>query len=325
MKVSTIERSIILINPEDSITKKISIAIPVYNNAESLPILFDGILKQFEQIALASLEIVFVDDGSTDLSWYVITELKKSNPDLIVAVKLSRNFGQLAAMIAGWDLASGDAVINISADLQDPPEIIGAMVNEWLEGSELVIGIREERKDKLTSRFTSALAHKIVKSSYPDMPDTWFDVTLMSRRVMDVVTSLKGRFRFSQGDMLYAGFKKSYVPYTRAKRPFGRSGYDFWKRVKNFTDTVLDSSYLLIQFFIRLGVVFSLASIVYALWIIIARVCNWIPSTGWAPIMIVILVTSGIMMIMLGIIAEYLWRIYDSTRNKPVYVIEEKL
>ena len=244
---------------------------------------------------------------------------------MIVAIKLSRNFGQLAAMIAGWESASGDAVINISADLQDPPDLISVLIEEWIMGSDLVIGIRKDRNDKLTSRFTSALTNRIIKASYPDMPDTWFDYTLMSRRVLDVVTSMEGRFRFSQGDMLYAGFKKSYVPYTRAKRPFGKSGYNFWKRVKNFTDSVLDSSYLLIQFFTKLGFFFSLASIIYASWIVIARICNWIPSTGWAPIMIVLLVTTGIMMIMLGIIAEYLWRIYDSTRNKPVYVIEEKI
>ena len=319
------ENNKILMFTENFVTKKISIVIPVFNNADSLQILLEGIFKQFEPDERQGLEIVFVDDGSTDSSWSLIEQFKIGFPNTIVALKLSRNFGQLAAMIAGWDSASGDAVINISADLQDPPEIIRELIDEWINGSDLVIGIRKNRKDKITSRFTSALAHKIVKSSYPDMPDTWFDLTLMSRRVMDVVTSMKGRFRFSQGDMLYAGFKKSFVPYTRAKRPFGKSGYNFWKRVKNFTDTVLDSSYLLIQFFIRLGIVFSLASIVYASWIIIARLLNWIPSTGWAPIMVVLLITSGIMMIMLGIIAEYLWRIYDSTRNKPVYVIEIRI
>jgi dolichol-phosphate mannosyltransferase len=319
------ENNKILMITENFVTKKISIVIPVFNNADSLQILLEGIFKQFEPDERQGLEIVFVDDGSTDSSWSLIEQFKIGFPNTIVALKLSRNFGQLAAMIAGWDSASGDAVINISADLQDPPEIIRELIDEWINGSDLVIGIRKNRKDKITSRFTSALAHKIVKSSYPDMPDTWFDLTLMSRRVMDVVTSMKGRFRFSQGDMLYAGFKKSFVPYTRAKRPFGKSGYNFWKRVKNFTDTVLDSSYLLIQFFIRLGIVFSLASIVYASWIIIARLLNWIPSTGWAPIMVVLLITSGIMMIMLGIIAEYLWRIYDSTRNKPVYVIEIRI
>jgi glycosyltransferase involved in cell wall biosynthesis len=319
------ENNKIMSKTENFAAKRISIVIPVFNNAESLSILLEKIFKQFEPVERQSLEIIFVDDGSTDSSWSHIEQFKSSYPNTIVALKLSRNFGQLAAMIAGWDSASGDAIINISADLQDPPEIIREMIDEWINGSDLVIGIRKNRKDKITSRFTSAIAHKIVKSSYPDMPDTWFDITLMSRRVMDVVASMKGRFRFSQGDMLYAGFKKSFVPYTRSKRPFGKSGYNFWKRVKNFTDTVLDSSYLLIQFFIRLGLVFSLASIVYASWIIIARLLDLIPSTGWAPLMVVLLITSGIMMIMLGIIAEYLWRIYDSTRNKPVYVIEIKL
>ncbi len=306
--------------------KSISIVIPVFNNVESLPTLCNRIFDQFEKnLGGLPFELVLVDDGSSDASWEFIELLCVHNPNQVVGIKLSRNFGQLAAMIAGWENTRGDAVINMSADLQDPPEIIFKLVEKWSEGSDLVIGIRENREDGAVSKMTSSFATKIVRSSFPDMPDTWFDLTLMSRRVLDVATSMKGRFRFSQGDMLYAGFKKSFVPYTRAKRPFGKSGYNFWKRVKNFTDTVLDSSYLLIQFFIRLGIVFSLASIVYAAWIIIARLMNWIPSTGWAPLMVVLLVTSGIVMIMLGIIAEYLWRIYDSTRNKPVYVIEMKI
>ena len=320
--VLTVRKRVILKN---SSFGKLSIVIPVFNNAESLHILFEGIVSQFDVDEQSCLELVFIDDGSTDSSWNIITDLKNVHPQMIIAIKLSRNFGQLAAMIAGWESASGDAVVNISADLQDPPELLRKMITEWISGSDLVIGIRKARNDNLTSRFTSAIAHKIVKSSYPDMPETWFDFTLMSRRVVNVVISMKGRFRFSQGDMLYAGFRKSYVPYTRAMRPFGKSGYNFWKRVKNFTDTVLDSSYLLIQFFIRLGIIFSISSIVYASWIATARSLDWIPSTGWAPIMIVLLISSGIIMIMLGIIAEYLWRIYDSMRNKPVYVIDQIL
>ncbi len=313
-----------MISAECLITKKISIVIPVYNNAQSIPILFERIIEQFEADDKSCLEIIFIDDGSTDYSWETITALKAQNPEIITAIKLSRNFGQLAAMIAGWETASGDAVINISADLQDPPELIKGFLKDWDDGVDLVIGIRKNRNDRITSRFTSAIASWIVRRSYRDMPDTWFDFTLMSRRVLNVVISMKGRYRFSQGDMLYAGFKRSFIPYERAARPFGKSGYNFWSRLKNFTDTVLDSSYLIIQFFIRLGVVFSLSSVLYAFWIITARVFNWIPSSGWAPIMIVLLITSGVIMIMLGIIAEYLWRIYDSTRNKPVYVIEQK-
>ena len=268
--------------------------------------------------------MVLIDDGSADSSWEFIESMCILYPNEVVGIKLSRNFGQLAAMIAGWEHAKGDAVINMSADLQDPPEIILKLIEKWSEGSDLVIGIRANREDGVVAKMTSAFANKIIRSSYPDMPDTWFDLTLMSRRVLEVVTMMEGRYRFSQGDMLYAGFNRSFVTYTRASRPFGKSGYNFWGRVKNFTDTILDSSYLLIQFFIRLGMLFSTASIVYAGWIVLARSANWIPSSGWAPLMIVLLVTSGIIMVMLGIIAEYLWRIYDSTRNKPVYVIEKR-
>jgi len=306
--------------------KLVSLVIPIFNNSQSLQILFEKIRHQFTNvIQWNDFEIIFVDDGSTDDSWEVIESLKSLFPEKVIGIKLSRNFGQLAAMIAGWEEAHGDAVINMSADLQDPPELVSDLVEKWQEGADLVLGIRENREDGFFVKFTSACASKIIRKSNPLMPETWFDYTLMSRRVLEVVKEMKGRYRFSQGDMLHAGFKRVTVPYTRAKRPFGKSGYTFWKRLENFTNTILDSSYLLIQFFIRIGVLFSGAAIAYAIWIVIARTANWIPSTGWAPIMVVLLISSGIIMMMLGVIAEYLWRIYDSTRHKPVYVVERKI
>lgn len=304
-------------------TKVVSLVIPVYNNAQSLPILIERILGVVRSQNSIVFEVLLIDDGSIDESWLVIKREKEKHPDTIRGIRLSRNFGQLAAMIAGWEASRGDAVINLSADLQDPPELIPTLVKSWQQGKDLVIGIRTNRNDGAIAKVTSAVAHRIIRNSYPDMPETWFDYTLMSRRVLQVVTSMKGRFRFSQGDMLYAGFQREFVPYTRDTRPFGRSGYNFWGRLKSFTDSILDSSYILIQFFIRLGVLFSVAAVAYATWIFVARSLGWVSETGWAPIMILILVSSGVIMMMLGIIAEYLWRIYDSIRNKPTHVIDQ--
>ena len=306
--------------------QKISIVIPVFNNEESLEILVSEIHHVVSEIEPAvALEILFIEDGSTDGSWTSITELVKRYPTSIRGVKLSRNFGQLAAIVAGWELSQGDAVINMSADLQDPPSSIPQLVSRWREGFDVVVGVRSKREDGMVAQLTSRFAHNLLRRSNPRFPKTWFDFTLMSRRNLEVVITMSGRYRFAQGDMFYAGFNHSSVAYTRAKRPYGRSGYNFWRRLSNFTDAVLDSSYILIKFFVRLGVLFSAASFLYAVWIVIARLAGLIPSTGWAPIMVVLLLCSGLIMFMLGIIAEYLWRIYDSTRGKPSYVIETEI
>ena len=266
-----------------------------------------------------------MDDGSSDNSWNQISDLAKSFPGLIRGVKLSRNFGQLAAMLAGWKHCKGNAIINMAADLQDPPSVIPTFVNRWREGFEVVVGVRAEREDGVGARVTSFIAHHFLLKSNPRFPKTWFDFTLMSRRNLDIILNMSGRYRFTQGDIFFAGFKYASVPYVRAKRPFGTSGYNFWKRFASFTDSVLDSSYFLIQVFIRIGFLVSVTSLIYAGWIVTARITGLIPSTGWAPIMIVLLLSSGLIISMLGIIAEYLWRIYDSTRNKPLYVIESEI
>jgi glycosyltransferase involved in cell wall biosynthesis len=301
----------------------LSVIVPVFNNGESITTLVNEINLAVSSIVPSILlELIFVDDGSTDDSWDQISKLVTALPGTIRGVKLTRNFGQLAAMTAGWEISTGDAIINISADLQDPPAEIPNFVEQWRKGYEVVVGVRNERNDGLFARLTSGIAHKIIRRSNPRFPETWFDYTLMSRKNLQIILAMSGRFRFVQGDMFFAGFKHATVLYTRAKRPFGRSGYNFWKRFANFTDSVLDSSYIVIQVFIRCGFLFSSAAVIYALWIIIARLIGILPSTGWAPIMVVLLLCSGLIMSMLGIIAEYLWRIYDSTRNKPTYLVE---
>ena len=309
---------------EDSNTSPsfLSIVIPVFNNFQSLQTLTDGIIKTVHSITNLECEIIFVDDGSSDSSWSKIEALVETQAIQIRGIKLSRNFGQLAALIAGMENSRGDAVITMSADLQDPPSTIAGLVSEWMKGNDLVLAVRSERKDGLFAQFTSKIALSIMSHSMPNMPDTWFDFCLMSKRVLEVVKGMNGRFRFIQGDMIYAGFRSSTVNYVRAERPFGKSGYSFSGRVKNFMDAMLDSSYALIQLFTRAGLIVAFSGMSYALWIFIARIFELIEPGGWAPIMIVLLTTSGIIITMLGIIAEYLWRIYDSTREKPVYVVD---
>jgi polyisoprenyl-phosphate glycosyltransferase len=306
--------------------KNISVVIPVFNNYETIEPLVQTIIDEINKYdSSIDIEIILVDDGSKDKSWSKIELLAMRNPKILCGIKLSRNFGQMAAMLAGWDHCSGDAIINLSADLQDPPSAIPSFIDKWRSGADLVVGIRIERNDGFFVRTTSKFAHKILSNSINEFPKTWFDYTLCSRRVLNVMLSMQGRHRFPQGEMFFAGFKREYVPYVRLARKFGKSGYNFWSRLKNFTDASLDSSYGLIQLFIRSGFLVSLGSIVYALWIVIARSLGLISETGWAPIMFALMAGMGIIMTMLGVITEYLWRIYDLLRAKPAYVVDIKL
>ena len=315
-----------LMNDSDAQLKIVSIVIPVFNNEGSLVPLANQLLEVFRPISgFFKLDTVFIEDGSTDCSWNVLENICNQYPDSFRAIKLSRNFGQLAAIIAGWDHVNGDAVINMSADLQDPPSLISDLITEWQKGSDVVIGLRESRGDAFFERFTSNIAHKLLSYGIPDFPKSFFDYTLISNRVLNVVKSFGGRHRFPQGEMLFAGFRRSEIPYIRAKRPFGKSGYNFWKRLKNFSDAILDSSYLLVQSFTRVGVLISLISFLYAFWIVFARLSGLLESTGWAPIMVTLLFFSGLQMTTLGILAEYIWRIYDGSRTKPSYVIDKSI
>lgn len=301
--------------------KKLSVVIPVFNNSESLFELHQKIVEELRNLKEIAFELIYVDDGSSDNSWMRIIEIHYTQPTHVVGIRLSRNFGQLAAMIAGWESSSGDAVINISADLQDPPAMISQFVIEWLNGKDLVIGVRNDRKDRFTSRITSTIATWLLRRSNPEIPETWFDFTLVSRRVLNILISLQGRHRFTQGDMLYAGFERGFIPYTRAKRVHGRSGYNFRRRVKNFVDSMLDSSQVLIHTFEAFGFVLIFGSIVTVTAMVVAVLTSWAVPVLILLMYATLLMISGVLILMSGISLEYQWRIYDTSRKKPVYVV----
>jgi glycosyltransferase involved in cell wall biosynthesis len=308
--------------PEPDEPKLVSVVIPVYRNAESLPQLYaeliDVATKRFPQ---CDLEIVFVDDGSDDDSWAVICALHAKDPKRVSAHRLSRNFGQLSAMVAGYRLARGDAIVSISADLQDPTELIGDMVDRWLAGDEIVIANRAGRSDGKLASTTSRVAYWYARRATPSIPEGGFDYFLMNRRAIDLLLQFKGRFRFLQGDLLWLGLPTSFIPYVRKERPHGKSGYSFVKRINNFTDLVLDSSYGPIKLMSRLGFTVAFLGFAYLITIVIDWLAGGTPFTGWAPIMVTLLLIGGFIMIMLGIIGEYLWRIHDQVRERPMHVV----
>lgn len=303
---------------------KISFSIAVYRNEGSILKTYKDIKSIFSKsLKNHTFEIIFVDDGSDDNSLQKILQIRKGDKR-VKAISFTRNFGQMAAMLAGLNEANGDAVINISADLQDPIDLIPKMVKNWQDGSKIVICYRTDRQDILTSRLLSRLAYGILRLSIPQMPPGGFDFVLIDRTALDEFNKINVRNRFFQGDLLWSGYQTSFIPYVRLKRTFGKSQYNLGKKLKNFLDAFLDSSYLSIRFISLIGIITSIFGVIYSMSIIHVWLRGGTPFTGWAPIMIAIMVIGGLIMVMLGVIGEYIWRIYDEVRKKPNYVIQKK-
>jgi glycosyltransferase involved in cell wall biosynthesis len=301
--------------------KRISFVIPVYRNERAVTVTYQQIRQVMGgDLAAYGYEIVFVDDGSDDGSLAELLAIRVSDPHVRV-VSFTRNFGQMAAILAGFKQASGDLVVQMSADLQDPIGLVPQMLAEYERGSEVVVCHREHREDGVSARLTSRALYAILRLSFPQIPAGGFDYLLLDRKVVDAFNSVEVRNRFFQGDILWFGYKTTFIPYTRMKREIGRSQYTFAKRLKNSLDAILDSSYLPIRFISLVGVLTAFAGFLYAVDIVYGRLRHDIPFTGWAPIMILILVIGGLLMLMLGIIGEYVWRIYDEVRGKPNYVV----
>lgn len=303
---------------------KISFVVAVYHNEGAISKTHEKIQSAFaKELLHHEYEIVFVDDGSKDGSLQEMLSLREQDPRVKV-ITFTRNFGQMAAMLAGFKEATGDAVINISADLQDPVELIPQMIEKWQGGSEIVICHRTDRADTLFSKLFSRLAYSVLRMSLPQIPPGGFDFVLMDRKVMDAFNAIDVRHRFFQGDLLWTGYRTSFIPYVRLKRTIGKSQYNFGRKLKNFLDAVLDASYLPIRFISLVGLITSVLGVLYSLSIVFSWLRGGTPFEGWAPIMIAILLVGGLIMVMLGVIGEYIWRINEEVRKRPNYLVRDK-
>ncbi len=303
-----------------------SIVVPVYQNEGSLDETFrklkDNVIDKNPQY---SAEVIFVDDGSTDKSFQILLNLYKSFPELVVIVKLTRNFGTYPAIIAGYEKARGDCIINISADLQDPPELIDEMLSyHFKEDFNIVICNRSSRDESFYRSLTSKIFYSTIKKlCFPTMPKGGFDFMLISRKVKEVILQdLEADF-FLQGKILWTGYDIQYIPYKRRKRENGKSQWTFSKKLKWFVDSVMSYSFFPMRLMSSLGVLIALIGFVYAVIVFFQRLLLDDFIYGWAPLMIIILILSGFQMLMLGVIGEYLWRTLSQTRNRPQYLIAE--
>ncbi|HWA05429.1 MAG TPA: glycosyltransferase family 2 protein [Ignavibacteria bacterium] len=312
-------------HPESNGDISCSIVIPVFCNELNIEPTFnkinDVVIKKNPHL---KFEIIFVDDGSYDNSLEKLIELKKSNEGLVKIIKFTRNFGQVNAIYAGYSRAKGRCIVNISADLQDSPELINEMFRYHFEEKyPIVICTRSDRDESFARRTTSKIFYAAMrKLSFSNMPAGGFDFLLIDQKVKSLLLSNMEANAFWQGQILWTGYKVKFIPYTRQKREIGESKWTFSKKLKYLIDGVLGYSFLPIRLMSILGLLISLSGFVYSIFIVIAKFTGNVPFQGWAPLMILVLLLSGFQMLMLGIIGEYLWRTLDEVRRRQAYVIE---
>lgn len=302
----------------------LSIVVPVFNNAADLPELVSR-LRAAARAAGLDGQIVCVDDGSADESYSVLAALAGSDPALVV-LRLSRNFGSNAAILAGLAHATGDVVCLIAADLQDPPELIPEMVRQWREGAEVVLAARRSRDDPPVSRFFASIFNRLFRTLvFRDFPRGGFDFALLDRRVVTGLTAMPEKHSYLFGQIMWLGFRRSVIYYTREKRRRGTSGWTISRKVKYFIDAFTAFSYLPVRLASVLGFLLAGAGFVYATVIVVIRLRGGIPERGFSALMVVLLVASGTQLVVTGIMGEYLWRILEEVRPRPPFVIARSL
>jgi glycosyltransferase involved in cell wall biosynthesis len=307
--------------------KKISIVIPVYCNQESLKILFERLIlleKNLKSNYKLATEIIFIDDGSYDNSWDVLLLIKNIRPSTKV-IRLTRNFGGVHAVKIGFQNLTGDAFTMLAADLQDPPELILDMANQWLKGNKFVICEREIRNDSFLKILFSNIYYKIIRLLViKDYPMGGFDMALMDKVFLPYLQKA-AKSSFPPILAYWLGFKPFVIKYARGIRMHGKSRWSFKKRLNTFFDVFFGFSINPIRFISIVGTLVSLLSFVYGLFIFFSVFANGIKVPGYTSIMVLISFLLGMIILMLGIIGEYLWRVLDEVNGRPEAVISEIL
>lgn len=301
----------------------ISVVVPAYNEEEVLPEFHHRLSKVLKSIPF-KYEVIYVNDGSKDDTISVIQELRAKDPAVAI-VNLSRNFGKEIALTAGLDFALGDAIIVIDADLQDPPEVIPELVQYWQEGYDVVYGKRISREgETVPKKLTAHLFYRLMQRiSRVKIPEDTGDFRLLNRRALDALKKIRERHRFMKGLFAWIGYSQKDVPYHREPRFAGKTKWRYlalWnfalEGITSFTIAPLKlSSYL--------GFFISLSALLFALFIIYKKIVYGDPVQGYASMMVVILFFNGVVLAVLGIMGEYLGRIFDETKNRPLYFIKE--
>ena len=304
-------------------SKVLSIVVPVYFNELNLPDTIPQLRALEPQLPGYRLELVFVDDGSTDRSLPILLEFQERYPEQIKVLKLTRNFGSMAAIQAGLSLATGDCVGMIAADLQDPPELFIEMVRHWERGSKAVFAVRSDREDSASEKLFAAAYYALIRRfALPSYPEGGFDFFLVDHDVVREVNRIREKNTNLMSLIFWLGYQPILIPYTRRARTKGISRWTTAKKIKLFVDSFVAFSYAPIRILSVTGLLFALTAFLYGGFVFISWAVRGIPVKGYAPIVILLTFTAGIQMTMLGVLGEYLWRGLDEIRRRPPYVID---
>ncbi len=300
-----------------------SIVAPIYNELGNIPELYRRVREVMASLP-ETWEMVLVDDGSSDGSTEAIRALARQD-DHVRPVIFARNFGHQPAITAGWDYARGEAIIIMDADLQDPPEVIPELIAKWREGYEVVYAVRADREgDTWFKKTTASMFYRIVRRiTDVNIPVDAGDFRLMDRKVVDVLKTMREKHRFPRGMSAWVGFRQIGVPYKRETRFSGTTKYPFNKMLKLALNAITGFSYFPLQLATNFGFVSAGLAIIAIPVVIVMRLSGHGAFLGQATTLIAVLFLGGVQLISLGVLGEYLGRIYDEVKNRPLYIVRE--
>lgn len=312
----------------DSIDQRnayVSVVIPVFNEEGNIPELYRRLGAVFSEFT-EHYEVIFVDDGSTDASFHLIADLHEFDKR-IKAIKLSRNFGHQKALKAGIDHSSGDCVICMDADLQHPPELIPKLLEKWNEGYDVVYTIRRETESAgIFKRITSKLFYWVInRLTEVDIKEGAADFRLVDRKVADELKNMDESFLFIRGLVSWVGFEQTGIEYTAASRYSGASKYSLRKMLKFAWDGITSFSILPLHFAVNFGIIVSSLSFLYAVYVLAIRLFTDKAVSGWTSILISVLFLGGIQLLCIGLLSEYLGKMFIESKGRQVYIVKDKL
>jgi len=303
---------------------KISLVVPVFNEEEAIPIFYKTV-RGFEALEPYTVELVFINDGSKDATETIINTLALSDP-LVVPLSFTRNFGKEPALFAGLEHATGEAIIPIDVDLQDPVEVIPHLITKWQAGADMVLAKRSDRStDGRMKRKSAEWFYKLHnKISYPQIEENVGDFRLMSREVVENIKLLSERNLFMKGILSWVGGNTDIVEYIRADRVAGKSKFNGWKLWNLALDGITSFSTFPLRIWTYIGLSVSLLSFFYAIWMVIDKLLWGNPVPGYPSLMTAILFLGGIQLIGIGILGEYMGRVYTEVKERPRYLIKNR-
>ena len=301
---------------------KLSIVIPVYYNSDTLELLYDD-LKEKVLGKLEEYEIVFVDDGSGDNSWEIINKIAAMDKN-VIATKLSRNFGEHAALLAGLSVCTGDCAVTKQADLQEDSTLILEMYESWKRGNKVVLAIRGSRDENAIKKFFAGCYYWLVRKTInKDMPQGGCDCYLVDRQVIKVLEMMDEKNSSLTLQVMWVGFKTEKIYFHRKDREVGKSRWTLGKKIKLVVDSMMSFSYFPIRCMATIGSVFALLSLVGIILTIKEKLTTGTPILGYASLMSVVLFGFGLIFIMLSMLGEYIWRALEESRKRPPFIIDE--